>query len=124
VKDNTGYDLAGLLCGSEGTLGVVTRARLALVAPPAELTTALVSLESVSAAVTAVGRLRRSVAGVEAVELVLADGAELVASTHVMPLPGVIGEAAILVEAARPPESFAAVIESLPGVVDTSVATD
>ena len=31
VKDNTGYDLAGLLCGSEGTLGVVTAARLRLV---------------------------------------------------------------------------------------------
>lgn len=31
VKDNTGYDLARLLCGSEGTLGVVTAARLRLV---------------------------------------------------------------------------------------------
>ena len=32
-KDNTGYDLAGLLCGSEGTLAVVTAARLRLVSP-------------------------------------------------------------------------------------------
>ncbi|MGH8934091.1 MAG: FAD-binding oxidoreductase, partial [Egibacteraceae bacterium] len=31
VKDNTGYDLPGLLTGSEGTLAVVTRVRLALV---------------------------------------------------------------------------------------------
>ena len=30
-KDNTGYDLAGLLTGSEGTLGIVTAARLRLV---------------------------------------------------------------------------------------------
>ena len=35
LKDNTGYDLAGLLCGSEGTLGIVTAARLRLVPVPA-----------------------------------------------------------------------------------------
>ena len=40
VKDNTGFDLAGLLCGSEGTLGVVTRARVALVPPAGEVVTA------------------------------------------------------------------------------------
>src|ERR687885_1679537 len=31
AKDNTGYDLAGVLTGSEGTLGVITRVRLRLV---------------------------------------------------------------------------------------------
>ena len=34
AKDNTGYDLTQLLCGSEGTLGVITRARLRLVPAP------------------------------------------------------------------------------------------
>ena len=33
-KDNTGYDLSGLLCGSEGTLAVITAARLRLVPRP------------------------------------------------------------------------------------------
>ncbi len=40
-KDNTGYDLRALLCGAEGTLGVITAASLRLFGRPAELGTAL-----------------------------------------------------------------------------------
>ncbi|MHB1164241.1 MAG: FAD-binding oxidoreductase [Candidatus Nanopelagicales bacterium] len=42
LKDNTGYDLASLLCGSEGTLGVITAVRLRLHRPPGRTTVALV----------------------------------------------------------------------------------
>ncbi len=39
VKNASGYDLTGLMCGSEGTLGVITRAILRLLpAPPASRT--------------------------------------------------------------------------------------
>ncbi len=34
VKDNTGYDYPALLAGSEGTLAVITAARLRLVPRP------------------------------------------------------------------------------------------
>src|SRR3954468_18403334 len=34
-KDVSAYDLTGLLCGSEGTLGVITAVRLRLIPPPA-----------------------------------------------------------------------------------------
>ena len=44
VKDNTGYDYPSLLAGSEGTLAVVTRARLQLVPRPRDLVTAIVAL--------------------------------------------------------------------------------
>jgi glycolate oxidase subunit GlcD len=42
-KDVAGYDLAGLLCGSEGTLGIITAAWMRLLpAPPVELPLAAV----------------------------------------------------------------------------------
>ncbi len=44
VKDNTGYDYPSLLAGSEGTLAVITQARLRLVARPRDLVTVLCGL--------------------------------------------------------------------------------
>ncbi|SKB33511.1 FAD-binding oxidoreductase [Sphingopyxis flava] len=45
-KDNRGYDLKHLLCGAEGTLGVVTAACLRLVPAAAARATAWIGLES------------------------------------------------------------------------------
>jgi len=45
-KNNTGYDLKGLFCGSEGTLGVITRAVLRLHPAPRSRTLALCSFAS------------------------------------------------------------------------------
>lgn len=45
-KDNTGYDLKDLLIGSEGTLGIVTRAVLKLFPLPKSRATALVALDT------------------------------------------------------------------------------
>ena len=42
LKDNTGLDLAGLLCGSEGTLGIITAVRLALHRPHGRTCVALI----------------------------------------------------------------------------------
>jgi FAD/FMN-containing dehydrogenase len=44
VKDNTGYDYGSLLAGSEGTLAVITRARLQLVPRAVQLCTVLIGL--------------------------------------------------------------------------------
>ena len=46
LKNNAGYDLKHLFIGTEGTLGVVTRAVLRLFAKPEGRSTALVALES------------------------------------------------------------------------------
>jgi FAD/FMN-containing dehydrogenase len=49
IKNNTGYDLKQLFIGSEGTLGVVTRAVLRLRPKPASQNTALLAVESFAA---------------------------------------------------------------------------
>ncbi|WP_208028637.1 FAD-binding oxidoreductase [Rhabdothermincola sediminis] len=77
-KDNTGLDLAGLLCGSEGTLGVVTAARLALVPHLPERVVALAGFEDLRAAVAAVARVRRGLSCLDAAEVFFAEGLSLV----------------------------------------------
>jgi len=57
-KDNTGYDLAQLFVGSEGTLGIVTAAVLALQPPAPARATAWLALPSVGAAASLLGVLR------------------------------------------------------------------
>ncbi|MDE1181756.1 FAD-binding oxidoreductase [Paraburkholderia sp.] len=57
VKNNTGYDLKHWFIGSEGTLGVITRAVLRLHPPRASRHTALVALDGYDAAVNLLRRL-------------------------------------------------------------------
>lgn len=76
VKDNTGYDLTGLLCGSEGTLGIITSAVLGLVPRADHLTTVLLGCRDVETAVSVVA----GAAGpeLEAAEIMLRNGVDLV----------------------------------------------
>lgn len=85
-KDNSGYDLTGLLVGSEGTLGIITAVTLALVPRPAQRVTAWCTLDSPAAAVRLLARCRQqlgeTLSAFEliprfALELVLAHRADL-----------------------------------------------
>lgn len=78
VKDNTGYDWPGLLVGSEGTLAVITAARLRLVPPLANRVTALVAVGSMAEAVGLAATARRALADLDAMEFVDAGGVALV----------------------------------------------
>ena len=51
LKDNTGYDLGSLFCGSEGTLGVITAVRLRLHRPVARTSVALIGASSYDEAI-------------------------------------------------------------------------
>lgn len=108
VKDNTGYDLAGLLCGSEGTLGVVTAVRVRLVPVPSHRMVALLALGSVQEAVGALPTLR-ALPGLQAVELMVRDGLALVARHLRLPAPlDPIPVCALLVELAGDEDQLAA----------------
>lgn len=57
-KDNAGYDLKQIFIGSEGTLGVVTRALLSLVPAAADSASALIALQTLEDALTVMGTLQ------------------------------------------------------------------
>ena len=128
VKDNTGYDLAQLLCGSEGTLGIVTAARLRLVPPARHLVTAMVAMSSVDAAVRLASAIRVDVPDVTALELMTGPSMRLVAE-FLGATPPVVpdADAHLLVEVGGttdPLDALAAAVEAGEGVLDAAVASE
>lgn len=73
VKDNTGYDLRHLFAGSEGTLGVITRAVFRLRPQPRARSTALCALESHAQVVQLLTLARRDLPELGAFESMWAD---------------------------------------------------
>ena len=78
LKDGTGYDLVSLLAGSEGTLGVVTRARLRLVPRATARCVALLAMAGTQEAVDLLPGLRERLPSLSGAELVFAEGMALV----------------------------------------------
>lgn len=85
VKDNTGYDLSQMLVGSEGTLAVITAARVKLVPVPAHHATAMLGLADVSAALEAATAVRKHSEGLQAIEIFFEQGVNLVGLPDPLP---------------------------------------
>ncbi|MCZ4094005.1 FAD-binding oxidoreductase [Sinorhizobium psoraleae] len=68
IKNNTGYDLRQFFIGSEGTLGIITRAVLRLRPLPAGRLTALCALDSYADVVALLKRAQRELSGLSAFE--------------------------------------------------------
>ncbi|MGZ6780388.1 MAG: FAD-binding oxidoreductase, partial [Mycobacterium sp.] len=77
-QDNTGYDLAALFVGAEGTLGVITGLDLRLHPTPSHRVTAVCGFDDLDALVKA-GREFRDMDGIAALELIDARASALTA---------------------------------------------
>ncbi len=128
IKDNTGYHLPGLLCGSEGTLAIVTRARLRLIPRHERRVVALVALGTPQQAVETVAAARAGTETLEAAELFLDEGLALVCEAFGLRPPFDRPHAVyVLLEAAAhhdPTDELAAALAAGPAPEDVAVATD
>lgn len=125
VKDNTGYDLAGMLCGSEGTLGIITGARLQLVPHHTIRTTVLVGFDDVGSAMSTVGVLCSTREDLDALEIMFDSGVRLVAEAFDRRVP-FTARVYLLVETSSDDDRSGAIssaLESSRGVVNVAVAT-
>jgi FAD/FMN-containing dehydrogenase len=86
ASDNTGYDLAGLLAGSEGTLAVITAARLRLWPAEPVAGVLLAGVPGIEPAAALAARLRAHVS-LRACEYFEAAGLDLVRQAAGLPLP-------------------------------------
>lgn len=77
AKSSSGYNLKDLIIGSEGTLGVVTHATLAVANQPAESIAGRAVFDSLEAAATAVAEVVRTGVDVATIELIDPDTAAI-----------------------------------------------
>ena len=128
VKDNTGYDLPGLLVGSEGTLAVVTAARLRLRPLHPARVVAVLAVAGTAGALAILAHLRAAMPSLDAAEVFYADGLALVRRHTGAAAPFAADHPAyLLVECAArrdPTDDLVAVLADAPEVLDAAVATD
>ncbi len=123
TADNAGYDLAGLLAGSEGTLGVITAARLRLWPAETALVVMLTGVAGIAAAAALFAEIRGTTGRVRAAEYFEAAGVALVGKVAGLPLPLAREYPAyLLVEAAG--ADAAQQLAELPQLADAAVAVD
>ncbi|WP_083418840.1 FAD-binding oxidoreductase [Pseudofrankia sp. BMG5.36] len=125
VKDNTGYDYPSLLAGSEGTLAVVTKARLRLVPRMRDPVVALLGLPGLADLHSLAARAVREIPGLVSAEFFTSTGLDiLLRHTDLTPPLSVPAEAYLLLEAcgAGAMEALAELAGDLPAAVASGAA--
>ncbi len=126
-KETVGVHWPSLLAGSEGTLAVITAARLRLVASYGEAVTAMVSLDSVASALRLLAALRHRVASLDSIEMVFPEAMQLVADHLGRPVPIDVatGGVVVLVECTDhldPEPALLAALAAATGVTGTALS--
>jgi len=124
-RDNTGYDLASLFVGAEGTLGVITALELRLHPVPAYRVTAICGFTDLDA-LAETGRTFRDMDGIAALELIDARASALTAE-HLGVPAATEGAWQLLIELAGDTdhtERLAAVLQNAPLAGEPAVGTD
>ncbi|MFM5923167.1 MAG: FAD-binding oxidoreductase [Novosphingobium sp.] len=129
LKNNAAYDLKQLFIGTEGTLGIVTRAVLKLQAAPLSTNTALLALESFDAVQALfVHTGKRLGAMLTAFEVMWDSFYDIVAvqsGNHNPPIPGGHGFYVIVEASGTDPERDAELFEAVLGeVLEQELAVD
>ncbi|WP_264077261.1 FAD-binding oxidoreductase [Mycolicibacterium houstonense] len=112
-RDNTGYDLAALFVGAEGTLGVITGLDLRLHPTPTHRVTAICGFAGLDAVVDA-GRAFRDLDGIAALELIDARAGALTAE-HLGVAAPVDGAWQLLIELAGDSDQTERLAQALEG---------
>jgi D-lactate dehydrogenase (cytochrome) len=113
-KSASGYDLTRLLLGSEGTLAVITRARLRLFGIPEAISAAVVQFEDLGGAVRTV--IETLHAGIPVARIELLDEVQMAACIAYSRLEGYAARPTLFVEFHGTEASVAEQAESLGGI--------
>lgn len=123
APDLPGYDLRGLIVGSEGTLGIVTRVLVRLTENPSDVATMLIAFDDINDAARTVSDIISS--GLVPAALEIMDRSMVQAIENFVNADLPVGAAAVLLaEVAGHPDGVAAEAEIIRGVAEQNRATE
>jgi FAD/FMN-containing dehydrogenase len=129
AKETVGIHWPSLVAGSEGTLAVITAARLRLVPRFDHVTTVFAALDDLDSALSLLAAARRGLGSLDSVEVIWPDALELVSSHLATSAPVEVPPrgVAVVIECADhvdPTADLHAVLADVAGVAATAIATD
>ena len=128
-KETVGIHWPSLMAGSEGTLAVITAARLRLVPRFEHVTTVLAAFDDLASALSLLAAARRRLGSLDSIEIIWPDALDLVSSHLATPAPVDVPPqgVAVVIECADhvdPTVDLHAALTDSAGVAATAIATD